>query len=59
MKCPCKECARKGCGKDHDSCEPYKEWAKKREETRNRRNADAEITGYRIGVAVKIRGAKR
>ena len=26
MKCPCKDCARKGCGDEHDTCERYQTW---------------------------------
>ena len=27
MICPCKECARRGCGPFHDKCETYLGWA--------------------------------
>lgn len=26
MICPCKKCSNKGCGVNHDSCEPYIAW---------------------------------
>ena len=42
MTCPCKECNRKGCGNEHDSCEPYKAWAAERAEANSRRRMDTD-----------------
>lgn len=32
MKCPCKDCEKKGCGSFHDSCENFKKWTASRQE---------------------------
>ena len=31
MKCPCKDCDRKGCGEYHGKCEPYQAFVRERE----------------------------
>lgn len=59
MICPCKNCERKGCGQNHDTCEQYAAWVKHREEVRSRRSAESELNGYKIRVAEKIRGKKK
>lgn len=41
MICPCKDCEEQGCGKKHDSCEPYIRWQTWRGEVNKTRHEDA------------------
>lgn len=43
IKCPCKDCERKGCGPYHDVCEPYQDYCKNR--TLNRKDIKRKYEG--------------
>jgi len=46
MICPCKTCDRQGCGRDHDTCEPYKAWKRERDLARTQRGEQVKIERY-------------
>ena len=42
MKCPCKDCAKSGCGAYHDRCESYQLFAAYRREIHMKRCMEVE-----------------
>jgi hypothetical protein len=59
MKAPCKNCPRRGCGKEHDTCKAYQDFVRERAVANARRGAEHEITGAVIAGFERIRGAKK
>ena len=45
MKSPCENCEKQGCGKDHDTCQPYLKWKEWRKGIAEKRKADSETGG--------------
>jgi len=59
MVCPCKACARKGCGNAHDTCTAYQDWVRERALANARRGADADVTNAIVAARLRIKGKKR
>ena len=55
MKSPCEKCEKQGCGKDHDTCQPYMEWKSWRKEIAEKRKADSETGGISRDHEMKYR----
>ena len=58
MKCPCKGCERHTltC---RQFCEEHRKWKEEHEQANERRRAETDVTNYRVGVMLRIRGRKR
>ena len=59
MICPCRTCARKGCGSYHDICPEYKKFVMKKELAAARRRADADANSSQIEARIRIRGKRK
>ena len=45
MICPCKGCAKAGCGSFHDECEPYRSWRQEKDRENNARYHAHDLDG--------------
>lgn len=55
MKSPCENCEKQGCGKDHDTCQPYLKWKEWRKGIAEKRKADSETGGISRDHEMKYR----
>ena len=55
MKSPRENCEKQGCGKDHDTCQPYIEWKEWRKGIAEKRKADSETGGISRDHEMKYR----
>ena len=56
IKCPCKDCEKKGCGPYHDVCEPYQDYCKNRKlDRKDIKRKYKGITGTKIFTMYKCK----
>lgn len=61
MICPCKTCARMGCGAAHDTCRGFLEWKRHVARVTARRAAENDVAVYIVSTRIRriIRGKQK